>query len=183
MSRARDGTDVPVPQLPAFFSTMDSPSCFLLDFEEVGGRPTSTMEANFEVMLTKRLAHFQIHFAALVSIPMLVQGFTRFENTILSLAQSVAYITNKISNVDQAVDGVAVRVAALEVGAASASSGSGSESSWNVLGHGDGSTATGSLGSHGPGSSDDNRNTKRRFDTFSSPEKTWAECRFTTVPM
>ena len=30
--------------------------------------------------------------------------------------------------------------------------------------------ATGSLGSHGPGSSDDNRNTRRRLDTFSSPE-------------
>ena len=33
-----------------------------------------------------------------------------------------------------------------------------------------GSTATGSFGSHGPGSSDDNRNTRRRLDTFSSPE-------------
>ena len=33
-----------------------------------------------------------------------------------------------------------------------------------------GSTATGSLGSHGPGSSDDNRNTRRRLDTFISPE-------------
>ena len=40
--------------------------------------------------------------------------------------------------------------------------------SWNLLGHSDGSTATGSLGSHGPGSSDDNR--RRGLDTFSSPE-------------
>ena len=31
-------------------------------------------------------------------------------------------------------------------------------------------TAAGSLGSHGPGSSDDNRNTRRRLDTFSGPE-------------
>ena len=38
------------------------------------------------------------------------------------------------------------------------------------LGHSDGSTATGSFGSHGPGSSDDNRNTRRRLDTFPSPE-------------
>ena len=30
----------------------------------------------------------------------------------------------------------------------------------------DGSAATGSLGSHGPGSSNDNRNTRRRVDTF-----------------
>ena len=32
-----------------------------------------------------------------------------------------------------------------------------------------GSTTTGSLWSHGPGSSDDNRNTRRRLDTSSSP--------------
>ena len=50
------------------------------------------------------------------------------------------------------------------------STGSGSASSWNLLGQNDGSTASGSLGSHGPGSSDDNRNTRRRLDTFSSPE-------------
>ena len=47
------------------------------------------------------------------------------------------------------------------------SSGSGSARSWKVLGHGDGSTAP---GSHGQGSSDDSRNTRRRLDTFSSPE-------------
>ena len=41
---------------------------------------------------------------------------------------------------------------------------------WNVLGQSNGSPATGSLASHGPGSSDDNRNTRRRRDTFSGPE-------------
>ena len=88
----------------------------------------------------------------------------------LSLTQSVASITYKISNIEQSVDGLAARVAALEAGAASVSSGSGSARSWNVLGHCDGSTAaTGSLGSHGPRSSDDNRNTRRRLDTSSSP--------------
>ena len=55
-------------------------------------------------------------------------------------------------------------------GAASVSSGSGSARSWTLLGHSDGSTATGSLVSHGLGSSDDNRNTRRRLDTFSSSE-------------
>ena len=52
----------------------------------------------------------------------------------------------------------------------SVSIGSGSVRSSNILGHGDGSTATGSLGSHGPGSSDDKRNTRRRLDIFSRPE-------------
>ena len=39
-----------------------------------------------------------------------------------------------------------------------------------MLGQSNGSTATGSLGFHGPGSSDDSRNTRHRLDTFSSPE-------------
>ena len=60
--------------------------------------------------------------------------------------------------------------------ATSVSSGSDSARSWNVLEHGDGSTATGSLGSRGPGSSDDNRNTRRRLDTFSSRGGTCAKC-------
>ena len=39
--------------------------------------------------------------------------------------------------------------------------------SWNTVGQFDGSTAT---RSHGPGSSGDNRNTRRRFDTSSYPD-------------
>ena len=105
--------------------------------EGVGGHTTSTMEEKFETMLTKRLAQFEVHFAALASIPMLVQGFSRFENSLLSLTQSVASVTNKISNIEQSVDGLAARVAALEAGAASVSSGSDSARSWNVLGHSD----------------------------------------------
>ena len=62
------------------------------------------------------------------------------------------------------------RATSLEISAASGSSSPDSARSWNFLGNSDGSTATGSLGSHGPGSSDDTRNTRRRLDTFSSPE-------------
>ena len=121
MSRASDGTDVPVSYL-LFFSDMDFRNCFS-DFEGVGRRPTSTMEAKFEAILTKRLAQFQVHFEALVSIPMLVQEFNRLENSILSPAHSVA-----------SVDGLAARFDALETGAAFVSTGSGSAKSWNVLG-------------------------------------------------
>ena len=92
-------------------------------------------------MLTRRLAQFEVHFASLASMPMLVQGFSRLENSTLSLTQSVASITNKISNIEQSVDGVAARVAALEAGAASVSSGCDSARYRNVLGHSDGSTA------------------------------------------
>ena len=42
--------------------------------------------------------------------------------------------------------------------------------SWNFLRHSVGSTITGSLASHGPGSSYCSRNTRCRLETFSSPE-------------
>ena len=59
------------------------------------------------------------------------------------------------------------RLCEVDTHAASASNVSGSSRSWSVLGQNDGSTDT---GSHGPGSSDDNRNTRRRLDTHSSTE-------------
>ena len=160
MSRASNGTDVLVSPVPASSSSMGSPHGSLPDLDGVGGL-TRTI---------KIFLQFDVQFAALASIPMLVQGFTRIEKTILSLTQSVNSITNNISNIEQAVDGLAARVAALEAGAASASSGSYSAKSWNLLGQSDASRATGSLGSQGPGSSDDSRNTRRRIDTFSSSE-------------
>ena len=75
-----------------------------------------------------------------------------------------------LTNIEQMVSSLAAFVTAVETNATSVSSGSSSARSWNIHGHSDGSTATGSLGSHGPGSSDDNRNTRRRLDAFSSPE-------------
>ena len=103
MARANDGTDVPIPPLTTSSSNVGTPNGSLPDLEGVGGRTTSTMWEKFEAMLTKRFAQHEVLFAALASIPMLVQGFTRFENSILSLTQSVASITNNISNVEQAV--------------------------------------------------------------------------------
>ena len=60
------------------------------------------------------------------------------------------------------VSSIAARVTTLETNATTVSSGSGSARSWNMLGQSNGSTATGSLGSHGPGSSDDSRSTRRQ---------------------
>ena len=61
---------------------MGSPNGSLLDLEGVGGHPKSTMDEKIEAMLTKRFAQFEVHFAALASILMLVKGFSRFEYTI-----------------------------------------------------------------------------------------------------
>ena len=98
IARVSDGTNVPISLAPASSLNLVSPDGSLPDLEGVGSHSTSIMEEKFEVMLTKRLAQFEVHFAALASIPMLVQGFSRFENSVLSLTQSI--------------DGLAARVAA-----------------------------------------------------------------------
>ena len=129
----------------------------------VGVRPTSSMKEKFEASLARKPSQFEAHLGALASISTLVQGFNRFENSILSLAKSVATITNKISSVEQVVGGLAARVAACKAGAASASSVSSSGRSWPSLGQVDASTAA---GSHDPGSAGEGRNTRRRLGTF-----------------
>ena len=105
-----------------------------------------------------------------LQLPLLLQNASRIENCVQTLSQTVSARATKITSVEQIVSSLAARVATLEANAGSASCDSGSASSWNLLGHGDGSPATGSLVSHGPGSSDENRNTRRRLDTFSSQE-------------
>ena len=157
MARASDGTDVPVSPLPASSSNMDSPNGSLPDLDGTG-LPASTMEEKINEI-----------FVQLAKLPLLMQSVPRFENCVQTLSHTVARMMRKITNIEPMVCSLATRVTASETNAASVSSGCGSARSWNILGHIDGSTATGSLGS-GPGSSDDNRNTRRRLDTFSSPE-------------
>ena len=158
MARASDGTDVPVSPLPASTSNKDSPNGSLPDLDGTGYR-ASTMEEKINEI-----------FVQLAKLPLLMQSVPRFENCVQTLSHTVARMMRKITNIEPMVSSLAARVTALETNAASVSSGCGSARSWNILGHIDGSTATGSLGSHGPGSSDDSRNTRRRLDTFSSPE-------------
>ena len=55
---------------------MGSPDGSLPDIDGVDGRSTNTIEEKFEAMLTRRLAQFEVHFAALALIPMLAQVFT-----------------------------------------------------------------------------------------------------------
>ena len=83
---------------------------------------------------------------------------------------SFAVLEQNVSIFTENVNSLTARICKIETNATSVSSGSDSARSWNMLGQSNGSTATGSLGSHAPGSSDDNRNTRRRLDTFTSPE-------------
>ena len=157
-ARASDGTDVSVSPLPTSSSNMGSPNGSLPDLEGTGYR-ASTMEEKINEM-----------FVQIAKLPLLMQSISRFENCVQTLSHSVASYDAKITNIEQMVSSLAARVTTLETNATTVSSGSSSARSWNMLGQSTGSTATGSLGSHGPGSSDDNRNTRRRLDPSLSPE-------------
>ena len=154
MARVSDGTDVPVSPLQASSSNMGS----LPDFDGTGFR-ACTMEEKINEM-----------FVQVAKLPLLMQNISRFENFVQTLSHTVASYDAKITNIEQIVSSLAARVTTLETNATSVSSGSGSARSWNILGHFDGSSATGSLGSHSLVSSVDNRNTRRGLDTFSSLE-------------
>ena len=101
-----DHANVPNSPLQDLSSNFGSLDGSLPDFERVGARPTHSMEERFEAILARRLSQSEVHFGALASIPMLVQGFTSFENSILSLTQSMATITNIVSSVEQVVGGL-----------------------------------------------------------------------------
>ena len=133
--------------LPASSSNMGSPNGSLPDLEGTGYR-ASTMEEKINEM-----------FVQVAKLPLLIQSVSRFENCVQMLSQTVASYDAKITHIEHMVSSLAARVTTLETNATSVSSGSGSARSWSILGHSDGSTATGSLGSHGPGSSDDHTNT------------------------
>ena len=136
-------------------SNVGSPYGSAPDLERTVSRSTTMEENIYEIYL---------------QLPLFMENAARIENCVQTLAQTVAAQTTKITSIELIVGSFLVRVTTLVSGAASGSSGPNSARSWNMLGHSDGSTATGSLGSHGLGSSDDNRNTRRRIDTFSSPE-------------
>ena len=88
----------------------------------------------------------------------LARGFAEFDNHVKTISDAVGAVTSRITSVEQNVStltenvsSLTARICQIEVNATSVSGGSGSANSWNLLGHWDGSTATGSLGSHGPG--------------------------------
>ena len=147
-----DGGHTTLPGSPTpLSSNFGSPKGSAPDLE-ITGSDLGTMEKINEIFLQLQL---------------FLQNASRIENCVQTLSQTVASYTAKITSVGQIDSSVAARVATLETGAASASSGSGAARSWNLFGQADGSIAA---GCHGPGSSDENRNTRRRLDTFSNPD-------------
>ena len=141
MARVGDGTNVPIAPLPASSSNIGSPNGSFPDLEGTGFRASTMEEKINEIYL---------------QLPLFMQNAARIENC-------VAAQTTKITHILQIVGSLVARVTSLETNAASGSSSPDTARYWNMLGQSNGSTATGSLGSHGPGSSDDNRNTRRRL--------------------
>ena len=192
MARASDGTDVPVSPLPAFSSNMGSPNGSLPELDATGYRATTMEEKINEIYL--RLQLFLQNTSRIENcVQMLSQTaaqttkITSMEQIVGSLAlplwkqvQLLALAAPSMTHLPRwrclqqwnrtSAQSYKKYQCKIETNATSVSSGSGSATSWNLLGRSDGSTATGSLGSHGPGSSDDICNTRRRLDTFSSTE-------------
>ena len=139
-------------------SNFGSPDGSVPDLERVGVRSTSSMEERFEAILARNFRSSKY-----ISV-----RWHRFPRPHGDSPDSKQYlVAHTISGNCQAVGSLAARVSALEAGAASASSVSGSAGSWPLPGQVDGSTAA---GSHDPGSSKEDRNTRRRLDKFSSPD-------------
>ena len=138
MARASDGTDVPVslPYLLPLRKWVLLTALFLTSKEE------DTVPVRWRRKSTKclyKLRSCRYSHRASPGSKFASQAFSH----------TVASYDAKISNIEQMVSSLAAGASTLETNATSVSSGSGSASSWNTLGHGDGSTVTGTLLSHG----------------------------------
>ena len=156
MARASDGTNVPISPAPASSSNIGSLDGSLPDLEGTGFRASTVEWENHWNLAYSQRSSYRTRLGSKIAPKRLLRQWPPRRQ--------------RLQNIEQIVGRLVARVTSLETNAASGSSGPDSARSSNVLGQSNGSTATGSLGSHGPGSSDDNRNTRRRLDTFTSPE-------------
>ena len=145
---------------PASSSNFGSPNGSGSDLDGMGTRSGNTTDEKLDALLSK-FVHFETQIA---QIPTLTNWMSRMDSRI---TKTLGDFAARLSEMEQNFSTFTARMCKFETYAASASNVSGSARSWPLVGQVDGSTAA---GSHGPGSSDDNRNTRRRLDTFSSPE-------------
>ena len=165
-----DAMHTSLPGSPPLLSNVGSPNGSGHDLDGMASRSTDEQLREIRELLLPL-----VQFARSVA---------NCENHIQTITNSVVLLTSRITNIEQIVNTFSTKMASLaemeqnyssltarlckvEGDMVSASSVSGSARSWNVIGQNDGSTAA---GSHGPGSSDDNRNTRRRLDTLLSTQ-------------
>ena len=128
--------------------------------EWMGTRSGNTMDEKLNALLSK-FAHSETQIA---QIPALTTWMSRMDSHI---SKTLGDFATRLTEMEQNFSALTARMCKFETHAASASNVSGSARSWPTLEQVDGSTAA---GSHGPGSSDDNRNTRRRLDPPSNTE-------------
>ena len=158
--RARgDALHTSLPGSPPLSSNVGSPHGSGHDLDGMGTRSGSTLDEKLDALLSK-CVHFE---AQIAQIPALTTWMSRMDSHI---SKTLGDFASRLTEMEQNFSAISARMCKFETCAASASNVSGSARSWPTLEHVDGSTAA---GSHGPGSSDDNRNT-RRHDPSSSAE-------------
>ena len=149
MAKVDDGSDVRVSPMPGTSSNYGSPHGSGPDLDGIGHR---SIDVRFKELRE-------------CSLP-LARGFADFDKQVKSISEAVDIVTSRISfeqtvnapcakvaqfaAMEENVNSLTARKCQIEANATFASSRSGSTSSWNVLRHSGGSTATMSLGSHGP---------------------------------
>ena len=155
-----DALHTSLPWLPPLSSNVGSPHGSGHDLDGMGTRSRSTLDEKLDALLSK-VVHVE---AQIAQIPALTTWMSRMDSHI---SKTLGDFASRLTEMEQNFSAITARMCKFETYAASASNVSGSARSWPTLEHVDGSTAA---GSHGPGSSDDNRNTRRRLDPSSSAE-------------
>ena len=125
--------------------------------------------------LLSKFVHFETQIA---QIPALTAWMSGMDSHI---TKTLGDFATRLAEMEQNISTLTARLCKVETYAASASNVSGSARSWPSLEQVDGNTAA---GSHGPGSPNDNRNTRRRLDVPSRSEDEHARSAVLfTVPM
>ena len=158
MPCASNGTDVSISH--ASSSNLGSPNGSGSDFDGMGTRSGSTTDEKLDALLSK-FVHFETQLAHFLA---LTNWMSRVDSHIM---KTLGDFATRLAEMEQNFSTLTARLRKVETYAASASNVSGSARSWPTLEEVDCSTAT---GSHGPGSSGDNRSTRRRLDTSTSPD-------------
>ena len=155
-----DALHTSLPGSPPFSSNVGSPHGSGHDLDGMGTHSRSTTDEKLDAFLSK-FVHFE---AQIAQIPALTTWMSRMDSHI---TKTLGDFASRLTEMEQNFSAITARMCKFETRAASASNVSGSARSWPTLEHVDGSTAA---RFHGPGSSDDNKNTRRRLDPSSSAE-------------
>ena len=157
---SEDAMHTSLPGSPPLSSNVGSPHGSGHDLDGMGTRSGNTLDEKLDALLLK-FVHFETQIA---QISALTTWMSRMDSRI---SKTLGDFATRLTEMEQNFSALTARMCKVETYATSASYVSGSARSCSTLEQVDGSTAA---GSHGPGSSDDHRNTRRRLDTSHSTE-------------